>query len=282
MKRLFRVFGLIFLIYLSYIGLRIYQTLNQARVFDEPVYETVAPQLPLTIAGPETSATAVLVFSKTQGFRHSDAIAAANTLFKSLGEKHDLQLYFTENGAIHNTQQLAHFKLIIWNNNTGDVLNTEQRQALKSYIHEGGHWLGIHGAGGTREYQWQWYPQELLRAQFKGHPLFPQFQTATIVVEDQRHPAMRHLPQRWQREEEWYSFNESPRARNVQVLASLDESTYNPKLDLKMKGDHPLIWTHKVGKGIVFYSALGHNGSAYAEPAYRQLLENTLLWLHAN
>ena len=67
--------------------------------------------------------------------------------------------------------------------------------------------------------------------------------------------------------------------KGVQVLASLDESTYDPKLDLLMNNDHPLIWTHKLGQGIVFYTALGHNGSAYQEPEYQQLLEKTMLWL---
>lgn len=274
MKKIFKYFSWIILISFIYLGISTYLELDKAEVFKTPVYETQVPTLPDGFAGP-----AVLVFSKTNEFRHHDAIAAANKLFKDYADEKGWPIYFTENGAIHNTEQLGKFKVIIWNNNTGDVLTSDQRQALVEYIESGGHWFGIHGAGGSRSYAWQWYPEELLKAQFIGHTLFPQFPTATITVEDRQHPATRHLPERWQREEEWYSFEQSPRPRGVQVLASLDESTYEPVLDLKMNGDHPLIWTHKVGKGIVFYSALGHKGSAYEEPEYRLVLQQALSWL---
>ncbi len=160
------------------------------------------------------------------------------------------------------------------------MLTVDQQTALKNYIAGGGHWLGIHGAGGSRKHEWQWYPQQLLKAQFIGHPMFPQFQTGTIIIDNNQHPATQHLASHWQREEEWYSFDRSVRnIEGVEVLASLDESSYNPKLDLLMDNDHPLIWTHTIGKGIVFYTALGHQGSAYQEPEYKQLLENALQWL---
>ena len=275
MKKIIQYIGLALLVAVIYLGTRAYIALDDAEVFKTPVYETTPPQLPA-----ELSAPAVLVFSKTNSFRHHGAIAAANALFKELAEYHQLAIFFTENGAVHNATQLAKFKVIIWNNNTGDVLTTEQRAALKHYIENGGHWLGIHGAGGSREYSWQWYPQCLLRATFVGHTLFPQFQTGVLDIEDRNHPATRHLPARWQWFDEWYSFEQSPRSRGVHVLASLDESSYQPRLDhLLMDNDHPLIWTHNVGQGTVFYTALGHNGSAYQQPEYRRLLENTLLWL---
>jgi type 1 glutamine amidotransferase len=274
MKKFFKYFSWVFLAGSIFIGVSTYIALNDAEVFKTPVYETQQPTLPDSITGP-----AILVFSKTNEFRHKDAIAAANTLFQRYAQKQGWPIFFTENGAIHNAEQLSRFKVIIWNNNTGDVLTLEQRQSLVDYIEDGGHWLGIHGAGGSRNYDWQWYPQELLKAQFIGHTLFPQFPTATITVEDRQHPATRHLPEQWQREEEWYSFEQSPRPRGVQVLASLDESSYDPKLDLLMDNDHPLIWTHQLGKGTVFYSALGHEGSAYEEPEYQQVLEQALNWL---
>jgi hypothetical protein len=33
-----------------------------------------------------------------------------------------------------------------------------------------------------------------------------------------------------------------------------------------------------VGKGRVFYSALGHSASAYADPAYLKMLEEAIRW----
>jgi hypothetical protein len=39
------------------------------------------------------------------------------------------------------------------------------------------------------------------------------------------------------------------------------------------------VWWHRVGQGYVFYSALGHQGSAYDEPEHRTLLLNAARWL---
>ena len=113
----------------------------------------------------------------------------------------------------------------------------------------------------------------------------PQFQQATVRIEDSAHPATRALGTSWTRTDEWYSFASSPRAKGYHVLASLDESTYRPVMDIRVlgakdirMGDHPIIWTHCVGQGRVFYSALGHSASTYAEPKHLELLEGALAW----
>ena len=70
----------------------------------------------------------------------------------------------------------------------------------------------------------------------------------------------------------------------MRVLASVDESTYVPVLDflwmnkdLRM-GDHPILWSHCVGRGRAFYSALGHQAQAYALPEYAGVLEGAIAW----
>ena len=45
-----------------------------------------------------------------------------------------------------------------------------------------------------------------------------------------------------------------------------------------MGRDHPLIWTHCVGRARAFYSALGHAPETYSEPLHRQLLANAIAW----
>jgi hypothetical protein len=70
------------------------------------------------------------------------------------------------------------------------------------------------------------------------------------------------------------------------VLATLDESSYSPRMkilfmnrNLAMGADHPIIWTHCIGRGHSLYSALGHLSEAYAEPEHRTLLEEGIAWL---
>ncbi len=242
-------------------------------VYVEPTYDKIPPQLPEFITD-----TQVLVFSKTNGFRHIEAIPVANALFQQFADKEGWSIYFTENAAIHNAQMLGEFDLLIWNNVSGDVLTLEQRQALREYLEQGGRFLGLHGTAGDSHYEWSWYPLELIRAQFIGHPLFPQFQKAVLTVESREHPATAHLNSLWSLKDEWYSFDQSPRER-TNVLVSIQEDSYSPGRALEMGDDHPLVWHHSLGRGRVFYTALGHRAEIYQMPGYQQFLLGASDWL---
>ena len=257
----------------GYIG----HTLWRHGVFEEEVFETEAPDLPNLVGEKK-----VLVFSKTNGFRHVDAIPAANNFFRSLAVEKNWAIYLTENAATFSADILDEFDLIVWNNVSGNNFLPDQREAFKTYMEEGGKLLAIHASGGDPHYDWVWHPAELIRAQFSGHPMAPQFQNGRIIIEDKTHPAVEHLPDEWKIEDEWYSFKETPRPR-VNVLARLDENSYGAEDlvsgDLRMGDDHPVIWHHQVGKGTVFYSAIGHLAERYKDPEYRTLLTEASIWL---
>lgn len=242
-------------------------------LFKTPVYEEVPPTLPVKSGGSK-----ILVFSKTNSFRHIEAIPAVESLFKNFADKHDWSLFITENGAIHQADLLDKFDLIVWNNVTGDVLTEVQREALKNHMEDGGRFLALHGTGGNEHYDWSWFPKHLIKTQFIGHPMFPQFRDGTLTIEDRSHLATKHLPASKAWHEEWYSFDKSPR-EEVTVLISVDETEYDVPDSLKMGSDHPLVWHHKVGEGTVFFSALGHLAEAYEDEEYKALLEQASIWL---
>ncbi len=272
------IWGLIILALAYPVGRVLYYAPAIYRMYLRPdVFETVPPVLPEKLARP-----AVLVFSKTNGFRHDEAIPAANSLLARMAEARGWSFYQTENGAVFNPEQLNRFDAVVFNNVSGNVFLPEQRAALQAFVKSGGGFVGIHGSGGDPSYKWPWYVETLIGAQFIGHPMGPQFQQATLRVEDRTHPATQDLPDTWVRTDEWYSFEQSARKDGVQVLATLDESTYSPVgmggQDLKMGADHPVIWSHCVGRGRVFYSALGHLAEAYAEPLYQEVLEGAIAW----
>jgi type 1 glutamine amidotransferase len=113
----------------------------------------------------------------------------------------------------------------------------------------------------------------------------PQFQTADVVVEHHQHPVMGGLPNIWQHEEEWYSWEESPRAEGFNILATIDEDSYSPvqnfmgnTRDLRM-GDHPVVWSNCVGKGRTVYAAMGHKAEAFEQAQFRKVIANALEWL---
>lgn len=241
-----------------------------------PSFDTEAPQIP------ELQRPAVLVFSKTNSFIHREAMPAAEAMFERLGEEQGWSIYITENGAVHNPEQLAKFDTVVWNNVTGNVLTDDQRQSLASYLENGGGWIGIHGAGDdSAESDWPWYRQHLIGATFIGHPMDPQFQEATIRIEATDDPIVQHLGDSWVRTDEWYSFDTSPRAAGMQILGNLDESSYSPVFfnkDIRMGDDHPIMWKNCVGSGRIFYTATGHTAESFSEPKHVNMLKEAVRW----
>jgi type 1 glutamine amidotransferase len=241
-------------------------------------YETVPPTLPADLPRP-----AILIFSKTNGFRDDASIAAATAMFRQIGKANGWSVVVTENGAAFNPAQLSRFDAVVWNSVSGDVLTPAQRQAFKAWLEGGGGFVGVHGAGGDPSYRWRWYVDELIGAQFIGHTMWPHEQPGTMHVEAPSHPVTAGLPVTWKRREEWYSFDRSVRAKTgYQVLVTVDEATYQPhglfREDIRMGADHPLVWAHCVGRGRAVYSALGHFPASYAEPLHRRLLTNAVDW----
>jgi len=245
---------------------------QQSQMFSDPIFETQAPVLDL----PERDFS-VLVFSKTNGFRHHEAIPAANQLMRQFAEQGQWALALTENGAVFNSEQLAQFDLVVWNNVTGPALTPDQQVAFEAYIEGGGGYLGIHAAGDGSHKDWDWYANQVIRSQFTMHPLWPQIQTATLNFEAAQHPITQSLPAQWQMQDEWYSFESSVRGQGSEVLMTIDENSYDPNL-WSMGDDHPLIWAHEQGAGRVVYSAPGHLASSYADQRYQRLLHQAIAW----
>lgn len=239
-------------------------------------YDTVPPSLPANIQRP-----AILVFDKINGFRDVPSVEAAAAALRSTAERRGWTTVFTDNGAVFNASDLARFDAVVWNNVSGDALTVPQQNAFRKWLQNGGGFAGMHGSGGDPVYVWDWYADTLIGARFIGHPMSPQFQPARVVIEDRDSAITAGLGDGWTMTEEWYSFERSPRATGVHVLATLDESTYSPVgmrgEDLRM-GDHPIAWTQCIGDGRSFYSAIGHRPESYTEPNSALLLERGIEW----
>lgn len=245
---------------------------DQAQMFRDPVLDAVAPELPADLTSP-----AILVFSKTNGFRHKEGIPAGQKVLQGIADKNGWSVYITENGAVHNAEQLARFAVVIWANVSGQVLTEEQQTALRNHVENGGGFIGIHAAGDGSHKHWDWYQNTVLRADFIGHTLFPQFQTAEMNTAAIDHPVVAGLPAVWKHFEEWYAFESSPSARGSSVLLTVDESSYDPG-DFAMADEHAMAWTHPVGEGRVVYSALGHTARSFETPEYQRFLAQAIRW----
>ena len=76
--------------------------------------------------------------------------------------------------------------------------------------------------------------------------------------------------------DEWYTFNKNPRP-NVHVLASVDESTYNPPSDIKM-GDHPVVWVNENKKARNVYFLMGHDPILLKNNDFTNMVSNAIFW----
>jgi type 1 glutamine amidotransferase len=238
-------------------------------------YDHTPPVLPKNLNHP-----AMLVFSKSNGFRDDPSVNAAAAALQAMAAREHWSIFFTDNAAVFQTADLQRFDVVVWNNVSGDVLTVPQRRDFQAYIEKGGGFAGLHGSGGDFYYDWDWYADRLLGARFKSHPQSPQFQAAKLKIDNANHPIVRGLPAEWTMTDEWYSFQNNPRQNSAQVLVTLDESTYKPiagKLDLHM-GDHPIAWTQCVARGRSFYTAIGHRPESYSEPNTNKLIEQGLVW----
>lgn len=226
----------------------------------------------------------VLVYSKTNSFRHTEGIAAAHDLFDELARESGWAVFHTENSATFAPEILDRFDVVVFANASGDHASDRQEKAFQRWLEGGGGWLGIHAAGDGSHAEWTWYEETLKSGAYLGHILGPQTQEARVIVDDREHPVTTGLPADFVHAEEWYSWDRGAREAGYHVLLTVDESTYSPwirgmgqEIDISM-GDHPVAWSRCAGQGRAVYTAMGHWGEAYAQDYTKTLLRNAVAW----
>lgn len=208
----------------------------------------------------------VLIFSKTQGFRHSSIEKGAQVL-KQLLDKEKIASDHSEDAALFTDQGLKKYDAVIFLSTTGNILDEIQQEAFVRYIQSGKGFAGIHAATDT-EFDWPWY-NGLVGAYFTSHPAV---QNAKIDVVDRKHIATKHLDPVWWHKDEWYNFKDVK--EGLHVLMNLDEKSYNGG---KMGDHHPISWSQNYDGGKVFYTGLGHTEESYDEPAFQKHLIGGIL-----
>jgi type 1 glutamine amidotransferase len=150
---------------------------------------------------------------------------------------------------------------------SGYKLTEPQERALQKFVEEGGGIVGIHGASLTFGNSAVWL--RMLGARFTGH--IPGTYPLQIAIADPNHPITAGVGPFVITDEEYkHRFADVDR----HVLARFKERP--PKSDQKANMD--IIWTREIGKGRVFYCALGHGREAWTNPAWQKLMVQGILW----
>lgn len=203
----------------------------------------------------------VLVFTKTAGFYH-ESIPTGKAAVQKLGAQNNFNVDTSSNADVFTSENLKQYNAIIFLSTTGTILNDAQKEAVKIFVNNGGGFVGIHAAADT-EYDWPWY-NGLVGAYFLNHP---EQQKAKIVVQNKKHIATKHLPEIWERFDEWYNYKSI--SDKLNVLLTLDEKSYKGG---KNGAFHPIAWYQEYDGGRSFYTGLGHTKESYSEPLFLQHL----------
>lgn len=223
----------------------------------------------------------ILVHVDSQGYEH--AVAKANEKGVSLVERswiawadQDPRFRVTiDRGYDRFTDKgLEEFDAVFFYT-TGELpMSEEQRKALVKFVEQGGVLSGSHCATDTF-YQWPAFG-EMMGGYFDGHPWHQKVQ---VVVEDAGHPSNKSLQTGFTVLDEIYQFKAPYDRAKQHVLLSLDTQSVPMDLDAihRTDKDFALAWERSVGKGGVFYTALGHRAEVWRADWFRDHLVEGIL-----
>jgi type 1 glutamine amidotransferase len=228
-----------------------------------------------------TAAPAYKVLVLTErGGQHGAFTDAALKWLSSQKTAQNFEIVEINNTNTVNEKYLSDFKLIIQLDYPPYSWTKEAEKAFINYIDEGeGGWIGFHHATLLGEFDnypmWHWFSDFMGGIRFKNY--IAEKAAATVRIEDRNHPVMKGVNTSFIiPDDEWYTFDKNPRP-NVQVLANVDENTYNPASEIKM-GDHPVIWTNPYKNARNVYFLMGHSAQLFDSGDFKKMFANAIEW----
>ncbi|KAA6440003.1 ThuA domain-containing protein [Dyadobacter flavalbus] len=234
---------------------------------------------PETIAQSQQPAIRILAMAEPGG-HHIEYSRAAKIWLDSLAAKNNLSIDYIDKTDLITNQYLSAYQLIIQLDYVPYGWKPAAVAAFEKYINEGkGGWIGFHHATLLGEFDgykiWPWFSDFMGGVRYKNY--IPDFAAATVNVENKNHPVMKGVPASFSvKKEEWYIYDKSPRP-NVDVIASVDETTYVPDSKIKM-GDHPVIWSNPKMRAKNIYIFMGHSPVLFEDEVYKTIFKNAIFW----
>jgi type 1 glutamine amidotransferase len=197
----------------------------------------------------------LLVYTATQGFRHSSIPLAAESV-KFLGEKTGAyQTVITADASYFKPEKLNEFDAICFDQCTGDPFHDPQlKTSLLDFVKSGKGFIGIHAATDCF-YNWKDYG-EMVGGYFAGHP----FSRISVKIDDPESPINAAFRGKgFEITDEIYTFRAPYSREKLRILLSIDwDNSGSLKGGNRKDNDYALSWIQEFGKGRVFYCAFGH------------------------
>lgn len=236
-----------------------------------------------TLANDQSARFKALVLTE-RGGGHEGFVVAALEWLEAFADKNNFEITVINDAKNLDETYLANYQVFIQLNFPPYTWSERSMTAFTKYIEEGrGGWVGFHHATLLGEFDgypmWNWFSDFMGGIRFKSY--IAARASGTVHVEQKQHPVMNGIPASFViPDDEWYTFNKNPRP-NVKVLATVDESSYQPASDIKM-GDHPVIWTNEKMKARNVYFLIGHHANLLKSPEFKKMFANAILWAAKN
>lgn len=231
----------------------------------------------------------LLVFSKTNGFRHA-SIATGKLLLEEMGRRTGaFEAVISDDLENFEKDKLATYDAVCFLSTTQSVFlppakeleklsddgkaaarerDARLKENLMSYVKSGGGFVGIHAATDTC-YEWPEYGR-MINGYFDGHPWNANTMVSVKVEPGQEsHPLVAMFEgENVEFKEEIYQHKDPYDSKAVRMLLRLDTE----KTDMTVKGikrtdnDFGIAWARDWDKGRVFYTSLGHNHEIFWHP----------------
>ena len=241
--------------------------------------------LPKTAPAKPKKPRKVLLFSKTNGFRHGSipvGIASLTMLGKKTGA---FEATASEDEAMFEPDTLKAFDAVIMVNTTGEMfrprklpkdpaqkkaaLAREERlkKSLVDFVKSGKGLAGTHSATDTYK-RWKEY-NDMMGGAFAGHPWHTEVPVRLLAPD---HPLNKVFGGKgFTVTDEIYQFrNDTAQPSERRMLLSLDPNWNQLGKGARKDKFYAISWISKYGKGRTFYCSLGHRNEIYHNPAVLQ------------
>lgn len=240
----------------------------------EKIENALPDQAPATPQSPRK----VLLFSKTNGFRHGSIPVGVQAL-TMLGKKTGAySAVHSEDHMVFAPKNLKQFDLVIMVNTTGEIFRPRKwpadaaekqkaveteialKQSLVDFVKSGKGLAGVHSATDTYK-NWKEY-NEMMGGAFAGHPWH---MDVPVRVLGSDHPLTKVFGGKgFTVKDEIYQFRDNTaNPKDRRMLLSLAPDWEGIKKGKRKDNFYPISWISNFGQGRTFYCSLGHRDEIY-------------------
>lgn len=157
---------------------------------------------------------------------------------------------------------------VIYLSNNQPMTNAELRKKIFAHADAGKGLMLVHPALWYNWKDWPEYNRVLVGGGSRSHDKYGEFEV-TVTAPD--HPLMKGVPATFKITDELYHFEKDPQGSEIEVLAT--------GKNLATGKTYPVVWVTKHPKSRIVCITLGHDGQSHDHPAYKAMLQNSLLWV---